>query len=118
MNKELIDRVRSFEIDHAPDGWPAIRMRDISALADALEEAGRRITELEEKLNFANGGGYAQMSEACIDAAQQWEGELDAANRKLAIATDAMENLVAVKGRYHTEQAYNRIVEALKQINP
>lgn len=74
MTKELIDRVRTFEIDHKPDGWPAIRMRDISALADALEEA----------------------------------------ERKLEIAIVVMENLVAVKGRYHTEQAYNRIVEALK----
>lgn len=41
---------------------------------------------------------------------------LEKAERKLGIATDAMQNLVAVKGRYHTEQAYNRIVEALKQI--
>ena len=35
--KELIERLRSFEIDHAPDGWPAIRMRDISAMCDAVE---------------------------------------------------------------------------------
>lgn len=39
---------------------------------------------------------------------------LEEAERKLEIAIVVMENLVAVKGRYHTEQAYNRIVEALK----
>jgi len=38
MPQELIERVRSLEQDHAPDGWPAIKMRDVSALADALEE--------------------------------------------------------------------------------
>lgn len=36
---ELIASLRSFETDHAPDGWPAIRMRDITALIDALENA-------------------------------------------------------------------------------
>ena len=34
---ELIERLRSFEIDHGPDGWPAIRMRDVSALLDEIE---------------------------------------------------------------------------------
>lgn len=36
---ELIERMRGFESDHAPDGWPAIRMRDVSALCGALESA-------------------------------------------------------------------------------
>jgi len=34
---KLIERVRVYEQDHAPDGWPAIKMRDVSALADAIE---------------------------------------------------------------------------------
>lgn len=62
--------------------------------------------ELIERLRDAAAlptGLYAEAADA-----------LEKAERKLAIATDAMENLVAVKGRYHTEQAYNRIVEALK----
>lgn len=41
--KELIERVRGFETDHAPDGWPAIRMREVSALADAIEELQREL---------------------------------------------------------------------------
>jgi len=36
---KLIKRMRGFEIDHEPDGWPAIRMRDISALCDLVERA-------------------------------------------------------------------------------
>lgn len=33
----LVGRLRALEDDHAPDGWPAVQMRDISALLDALE---------------------------------------------------------------------------------
>ena len=35
--RELIERLRSFEIDHEPDGWPGVRMRQISAMCDAIE---------------------------------------------------------------------------------
>ena len=35
--QELIERLRSFEIDHEPDGWPGVRMRQISAMCDAIE---------------------------------------------------------------------------------
>ena len=30
-NTELIARLRGFEADHVPDGWPAIRMHEVSA---------------------------------------------------------------------------------------
>ena len=39
-HKELIEPLewlRGFEIDHSPDGWPAIRMREISAMCNAVE---------------------------------------------------------------------------------
>ena len=36
---DLIKRLRLLEQDHEPDGWPAVRMRDITALLDALEAA-------------------------------------------------------------------------------
>ena len=35
--QELIERFRRFEIDNSPYGWLAIRMREISALCDAIE---------------------------------------------------------------------------------
>ena len=35
--QELIERFRRFEIDNLPYGWLAIRMREISALCDAIE---------------------------------------------------------------------------------
>ena len=35
--QELIERLRSFEIDHEPDDWLVVRMRKISAMCDAIE---------------------------------------------------------------------------------
>ena len=32
----LITRLRGLEADHGPDGWPAIQMRDVTALLQAL----------------------------------------------------------------------------------
>lgn len=34
---ELINRMRLLEEDHEPEGWPAVQMKDISALCDAVE---------------------------------------------------------------------------------
>lgn len=39
----LIERFRGLHFDHAPDGWPAVRTREITALLD-------RITALESQL--------------------------------------------------------------------
>lgn len=42
----LIDRLRSFEQDHGPNGWPAIQMRDISALLDVVQSTALPVGEL------------------------------------------------------------------------
>lgn len=39
----LIKRIRLLQADHAPDGWPAIQMKDITSLCDS-------IFQLEQKL--------------------------------------------------------------------
>lgn len=33
----MIRRVREYETDHEPDGWPAVKMSFLSQMADALE---------------------------------------------------------------------------------
>lgn len=33
---EILQRVRTMEADHDPDGWPAIRMRDVREMADVI----------------------------------------------------------------------------------
>ena len=51
--QELIERLRGFEIDHSPDGWPAIRMREISAMCDAIESLLAENERLNHNLTSA-----------------------------------------------------------------
>jgi hypothetical protein len=37
--KELVARVRLYEVDHHPEGWPGVQMKFLSELADELESA-------------------------------------------------------------------------------
>lgn len=43
--EQLIKRMRLLEQDHKPDGYPAVQMRDISALLDMLESDRVPLTE-------------------------------------------------------------------------
>jgi len=36
MSDEARERLRLLEDDHEPDGWPAVRMGDVSAVLDML----------------------------------------------------------------------------------
>ena len=59
------DRLRRLEADHAPDGWPAVQMRDLTAILDELEalreahtrlsaiytERGKMVSEMRNLLN-------------------------------------------------------------------
>ena len=44
---EIEKELRSFEADHGPDGWPAIRMRQISALCDEVDRLKAEVAELD-----------------------------------------------------------------------
>ena len=35
--EEFVAKMRSYEQDHGPDGWPAIQMKDVSALCSIIE---------------------------------------------------------------------------------
>ena len=62
---EASKRLRRLEADHAPDGWPAVQMRDITAVLDELEalreahtrlsaiytERGKIVSEMRNLLN-------------------------------------------------------------------
>lgn len=98
MNEELIANLRDAAI-YGPVPCPVC-----NEAADALESLSAECMEQARLL------GMSAEREADL------LGKIERLERKLAIARGAMENLVAVKGRYHTEQAYNRIVEALAQI--
>jgi len=43
----LLGRMRTLEVDHMPDNWPAVKMEDISALCDAVVKLNTKRKELE-----------------------------------------------------------------------
>lgn len=79
---ELIERMRSFEADHDPDGWPAIQMREVSALLDEIERLNgvscQLARELEDLIELADWA----MQQANRDGAEyDRDGELQAARQ-------------------------------------
>lgn len=47
MMKQLIERLRLLEIDHDPEGWPAIKMKDVSVCIDLIEPQEAEIESLK-----------------------------------------------------------------------
>lgn len=47
---DIVEQMRTLEIDHEPDGWPAVKMRQISALCDEIDALRNRMVELLEIL--------------------------------------------------------------------
>jgi hypothetical protein len=43
---ELIKQLRNLEEDHEPEGWPAVKMRDISSLLDLIEALQAKLDRL------------------------------------------------------------------------
>ena len=43
---ERLSRLRRLEVDHAPNAWPAVQMRDITAVLDELDAMRRRLVSL------------------------------------------------------------------------
>ena len=66
--RSIVEDMRGFEIDHEPDGWPAIQMRQISALCDEID----RLREDEKRLDWLadkdNEIGNVQLPERCVIA--------------------------------------------------
>lgn len=75
---ELIERLRLLEQDHEPDGWPAVRMRDITALLDALEAAREDAADAARYRWLCDGNGYF-MEEAGLCHINNEKPEADAA---------------------------------------
>lgn len=70
---DIVKRLRLLEADHPPDGWPAVQMRDITALLDALD----RLTAANRTLRNAQ--------KACETCAP----DMAALNRKLVRVLEA-----------------------------
>lgn len=62
----LIERLRLFEVDHTPDGWPAVQMRDITTLLDQVER-------LRDGLERVRKSDYLQTARAIAEIALGYE---------------------------------------------
>lgn len=78
---DLIERMRLLKQDHEPDGWPAVRMRDITALLDSLEaaredaDAVKRVLAVVEEFEGCTGAGYRYMAANIRSAIDQARGK-------------------------------------------
>jgi hypothetical protein len=54
--------VRGYEQDHEPDGWPAIKQKHITAMANEIERLGKENEELRKSLWAAMKRDMAAMS--------------------------------------------------------
>lgn len=65
---DRVERLRLLEQDHEPDGWPAVRMRDITALLDALEAARKdACVSLVADIRFACGDNGKRMQPELVE---------------------------------------------------
>ena len=48
--KDHIEFMRGLSLDHDPDGWPAVRMRDITRMCDIAESIVPGLDRLQERL--------------------------------------------------------------------
>ena len=62
----LLGRMRTLEIDHMPDDWPAVKMEDVSALCDAVVRLNTERREL---------GHHAKALAEALDGYQDCCGE-------------------------------------------
>lgn len=63
--RDLIERMRSLEQDHTPDGWPAVQMREISALCDLAERAEAQVAATSQCIGPGNGCTCNRCAEQC-----------------------------------------------------
>lgn len=125
MTKELIERLRSFEVDHQPDGWPAIQMKYVSALLDALEQAQAERAALQADLD-AHQTAFHSLSDSTKASDAEIE-ELKAKNQVLlrelnyiaGISTGQVKRVAeqAIAGQSLAPEPINQVLlDALKEL--
>lgn len=73
----LVERLRSLEADHTPDGWPAVKMHEISTLLDALTAQAAEIAELRHDIEryVQTNAELATENEQLREKVERLEGE-------------------------------------------
>jgi len=51
---ETVEKMRLLELDHDPEGWPAVRMKDITMLCDGIDSLRRSQNRLTAEMRKYN----------------------------------------------------------------
>jgi hypothetical protein len=86
---EFIERVRMLEIDHEPNGWPAIQMRKLSAAANEIERLQAEVAMLRSALDAA-------AKSVLFDAGYY--------KQQIALLREALENCRLLAARHRKEE--------------
>ena len=77
--RSLVERLRLLEADHEPDGWPAVQLRDITALCSEIDRLGAELKtananhERFERGWYLRGDALEKVKDAvCGGRAPQW----------------------------------------------
>jgi hypothetical protein len=63
---DIVQKMRGFEADHKPEGWPAVQMKQISALCDEIDRLREELTP-----SWSESGLPTTIAAAAEDA-DQW----------------------------------------------
>ena len=79
----LIERFRGLHFDHAPDGWPAVRTREITALLARITELESQLAQRFDAADMATASaqgfrdGVASLTAQAADSVQEDAARLD-----------------------------------------
>ena len=82
---DVIDNLLLLEVDHDPDGWPAVQMREISEVCERAKKAEAERAELQQQL-------LAEHQE-CVDALSKID-ELEAERDELEARVNDLEEIM------------------------
>lgn len=98
MANDLISRMRLLEQDHEPNGWPAVQMRDISALlaeVEALRKKAARYDWLRDNWGYVTetytGSGPQVESVYLVSKDDGWDTDPDSLDAAIDAALRAKE---------------------------
>jgi len=97
MTADIVEFMRGFAEDHEPDGWPAIKMRQVTELCDMVESLRQRVAELEDTHAYENlikyGNSHPEMYKTELDLVKEQlaasEKERDGAIRMLELEKES-----------------------------
>lgn len=72
LANKKIELFRRYQMDHDPDGWPAVQQQDLSEAADIMERHLKTINRLKKRLKLAE-EDLAMHGQALRDQWGDWE---------------------------------------------